>query len=86
GAVPDNLQALVIKDGLKLLAIGLVIGLALAVIFGHALASLLFHVSPYDPLTLGITVGVLALTTLFACYLPARRATKLNPAEVIYDQ
>lgn len=86
GAVPGNLQALVIKDGLKLLVIGLVAGLALAVLFGHAMASLLFHVSPYDPLTLGITVGVLALTTLFACYLPARRATKLNPAEVIYDQ
>ncbi|MGH8274166.1 MAG: ABC transporter permease [Gammaproteobacteria bacterium] len=86
GAVPGNLQALVIKDGLKLLLIGLVVGLALAVLFGHVLASLLFHVVPYDPLTLGVTIGVLALTTFFACYLPARRATKLNPAEVIYDQ
>ncbi|MGH8274273.1 MAG: ABC transporter permease [Gammaproteobacteria bacterium] len=86
GAMPGNLQALVIKDGLKLLLVGLFIGLALAVIFGQAMASLLFHVSPYDPLTLGVTVVVLALTTLFACYLPARRATKLNPAEVIYDQ
>ncbi len=41
--------------------------------------SLLFDVSPHDPLTYGIVAGVLSLVTVVACYLPARRATRLDP-------
>ena len=86
GALRTNLTALVIRDGAKLMAAGLGIGLALAVGIGYALDPLLFHVRPYDPLTLTATAAVLGLTTLLACYLPARRAARLNPAEVIHDQ
>lgn len=86
GAEKTNLTSLVIGDGTKLLLTGLVAGLALAIGVGYALNSMLFHVKPYDPLTLATTVVVLGLTTLLACYLPARRAANLNPAEVIHDQ
>ena len=43
------------------------------------LSSFLYQVSPYDPLALGASAFVLALSALFACFLPARRATKVSP-------
>ncbi|HET7570541.1 MAG TPA: ABC transporter permease [Gammaproteobacteria bacterium] len=86
GALPEDLLWLVLKDGLKLLAIGLVVGLALAVIMGYLLSARLFGVAPFDPLTLAGTAIVMAVITLLACYLPARRAAKLDPAVAIMDQ
>ncbi len=86
GAMPASIRRLVIKDGLKLLLPGLVAGLILAVAAGFALASVLFHVLPYDPLTLIVVVFVLGGTTLAACYLPARRMAKLNPATAILEE
>lgn len=85
GALPADLLWLVIKDGLKLLVIGLIVGLMLAVSFGFALSSRLFGVAPYDPLTLTGTVVILSGITLMACYLPARRAAKLDPAVAMME-
>ena len=50
---------------------------------GRALSSMLFDVSPADPLVLGVAVTVLAGAALLACYLPARRATRVNPNEAL---
>ncbi|HET6725690.1 MAG TPA: ABC transporter permease [Gammaproteobacteria bacterium] len=86
GALPEDLSWLVLKDGLRLFGIGLTTGLGLAVIFGFVLSSRLFGVEPYDPLTLGTTVVVLAAVTWAACYLPARRAAKLDPAVAMMEQ
>lgn len=86
GALPEDLLWLIIKDGLKLLAIGLGGGLMLAIIFGFALSSRLFDVAPYDPLTLVGTAVVLSGITLLGCYLPARRAAKVDPAVAMTEQ
>ena len=86
GAVPGDLSRLVVTDALRLLAVSLVIGLGLAVLAGYLLSAHLFGVTPFDPLVLGGTVAVLGGTTLLACYLPARRAARLNPTEVIHEQ
>ncbi len=86
GAMPSGIRRLVILDGLKLLVIGLVVGIVLAIVFGEILSSRLFDVAPYDPLTLVGTIMVLLVVTFLACYIPARRASKMNPAEVILDQ
>jgi putative ABC transport system permease protein len=86
GALPEDLFWLLLKDGLKLLGIGLAIGLALAVIFGFVLSSRLFGIEPYDPLILIGTVIALATITLIACYIPARRAAKLDPAVAMMEQ
>lgn len=86
GALPEDLLWLVLKDGLKLLAIGLVIGLALAVVMGYLLSARLFGVVPFDPVTLVATGIVMALITVAACWLPARRASKLDPAVAIMEQ
>jgi putative ABC transport system permease protein len=86
GAKSTDLLWLILKDGLKLLGVGLIVGLALAVICGFALSSRLFGVAPFDPSTLAGTIVVLAAITLLACYLPARRAAKIDPAIAIMEQ
>jgi ABC-type lipoprotein release transport system permease subunit len=70
----------------SLYGVGLVVGLILAVAFGFVLSSRLFGVAPFDPLTLAGTVVALTAITLIACYLPARRASKLDPAVAIMEQ
>ncbi|HET7570537.1 MAG TPA: ABC transporter permease [Gammaproteobacteria bacterium] len=86
GALPGDLQWLVLKDGLRLLAVGLFIGLGLAVLCGYLISAQLFGVAPFDPVTLIASAIVLCIITLAACYLPARRAAKLDPAIAIMEQ
>ncbi|HET7306257.1 MAG TPA: ABC transporter permease [Gammaproteobacteria bacterium] len=86
GALPGDLQWLILKDGLKLLAVGLVLGLGLAVLCGFLISSQLFGVVPFDPLTLIGSALMLCAITLMACWLPARRAAKLDPAVAMMDQ
>ncbi|MDX1579217.1 MAG: FtsX-like permease family protein, partial [Gemmatimonadota bacterium] len=79
GARPRTVLGAVMARGLALTALGAVVGLAAAVLAGRAIASLLFRVSPADPLTLvGVTV-LLGLASLLASYWPARRATRVDP-------
>ena len=79
---PDVLQ-LVVVNGMKLAIIGLLIGLVGAWLLTRFMSSLLFGVAPTDPLTYTV-VSVCLLTAAFlACYLPARRATKVDPLEAL---
>jgi ABC-type antimicrobial peptide transport system permease subunit len=72
-------MGLIVRQGVKLGAAGLVIGLALALLAGRVLQGLLFGVTARDPLILGlVTIGV-AVATLFACYIPGRRAVRVDP-------
>ena len=66
-------------QGLKLVLIGISIGLASSLVLTRALASLLYEVSATDPLTMVVTPVVLAGVALGACFIPARRATKVDP-------
>jgi putative ABC transport system permease protein len=74
----DQLR-LVLRGGMLLTAIGLGLGIAGALAATRLLASLLFNVMPYDPLTLAAVIAVLASVALTACYIPARRATRVDP-------
>ncbi len=58
----------------------ILVGLACSLLLTRFLGGLLYQVSPYDPLTLGGIAVVLTLVALAACYLPARRATAVDPA------
>ncbi len=79
GANPGNVERLVMRQGMGLVAAGLVLGLAGALALTRLLESLLFGVAANDPLTfLGVATGLL-LVTLAACYLPAHRAAQLDP-------
>ncbi len=83
GADRDSVFSLIMKQGALQIAFSVGLGLVLALLAGQALASMLVGVSPADPIALGLAVGVLGLTTLFACFLPARRATKVSPTTAL---
>jgi len=80
GANRGNMLRLVLTQGMKLTVSGLVLGLALAYGLTRLLASLLFGVTASDPVTFGLVAGVLAVVALVAAYVPARRATAIDPA------
>jgi putative ABC transport system permease protein len=83
GARPGNLEALVLRQGMVLVAVGLALGLLGALGLIRLLESLLFGVAATDPLTfLGVAAG-LVVVTLVACYLPAHRAAQLDPLEAL---
>jgi putative ABC transport system permease protein len=79
GAQRKDILQLVLGQGARLAAIGLVAGLVASFGAGRALSSLLFEVSPFDPATLGGVSVLLAAVALLACYVPARRATRVDP-------
>ena len=79
GARPFHVLRLVFKQSLLMLAIGTVIGLAGAFALTRLMSTLLFEVTATDPLTYLSVVGLLAVVALLACYIPARRAAKVDP-------
>ncbi len=79
GAARHDVLKMVVKQGAILGGIGIVVGLVLAFVLTRLMASLLYGVQPTDPLTFAIVSLVLAAVALLASYLPARRATKVDP-------
>jgi putative ABC transport system permease protein len=79
GADRATVLRMVLRVGLRLLLIGVAIGLAGSVLLSRTLASQLFGVSPYDPLTLAGVVLLLFAAGLAACFFPARSATRVDP-------
>ena len=79
GAQAGDLLTMVIKQGMSLVAVGSLVGLAGAYGLARVIASLLFGVTATDPLIYLLTPFALLLIALLACYLPARRATKVDP-------
>ena len=79
GARSSHVLRSVMSRGLVLTGLGLVIGLIVAVAAGRTLSTLLFGISPADPITLGSVAVLLGGAAIFACYWPARRATRVDP-------
>ncbi len=79
GAQWRDVLKLVLSSGMWLVVIGLAIGLAGALALTQLMTTLLFEVSPTDPITFGGVALCIILATLLACYIPARRATKVDP-------
>jgi putative ABC transport system permease protein len=79
GAQISDVLALVLRQGLLLVGIGATLGLASAVAATHLLKSFLHEINPLDPFTFGIVVALLALVAFVACWLPARRAARVDP-------
>ena len=79
GATRVDVMRLVLKYGLTLAAAGLVLGLIGSVALTRLLVTLLYGVSPTDPVTLGAMGALLVGVAMLACYLPARRATRVDP-------
>jgi predicted permease len=86
GAEPGDVRKLVLNQGSRLVLIGVAIGLVLTIVATMALRSMISMISTTDPLTfIGVT-AVLAVAALAACYLPARRATKVEPVAVLRQE
>jgi putative ABC transport system permease protein len=79
GARASDVLLLVLKQGMVLAASGAALGVALALLLGRVVSTLLFGVSGRDPLTLAGVSAVLTLVALLACYIPARRAARVDP-------
>jgi putative ABC transport system permease protein len=82
GARPGDVLRLVLGQGLKLAFAGVAIGTAAALVLTRLLTRLLFGVEPTDPLTIIAVALLLAFVATIACWLPARRATRIAPTEV----
>ena len=79
GATARDILALVFRQGLLPSAAGLAIGLAAAYVVNRALEAQLVQVSPADPVALVASSAVLALSAVLGCWMPARRAMRVDP-------
>jgi putative ABC transport system permease protein len=79
GAQGSDVLKLMTRQGMKLVFIGIALGLLASFALTRLMKSLLFGVSATDPLIFGIVMLMLALVALLACYIPGRRATKVDP-------
>jgi ABC-type antimicrobial peptide transport system permease subunit len=83
GASTSNVLRLVLLRGLLLTTTGIVIGIALAMLLTRLLGNLLYQVSPRDPLAFAAAFAVMTLASLAACFLPAWRATRIDPIQAL---
>lgn len=79
GARRRNIMRLILKQGIQLAAAGAAIGLGCALIGSHLMASLLYEVKATDPLSFACVAALFTVVAVLACYVPARRATKIDP-------
>jgi putative ABC transport system permease protein len=79
GAERRDVFSLILRQGVLQTAVSIAAGVALSLLAGRALSSMLFSVSPSDPVSLAVSVLLLSSAALLACYLPARRATRVSP-------
>ena len=79
GARSRDVLAMILSQGIRTIGIGIAIGLAGSFALTRTLSSLLFGITATDPLTFAAVISLLIATALLACYIPARRATKVDP-------
>jgi ABC-type antimicrobial peptide transport system permease subunit len=85
GADRRRVVGLVLSGGGRLVALGLVLGGGLSLVLGRTLVGLLYGVTPGDPITLAASAMVLALAAAGACWLPARRASRIDPVTALRE-
>jgi putative ABC transport system permease protein len=79
GAKPKDMLRLIIGQGMKLGVIGVAIGFAIAMGLTHFLSSMLFGITATDPVSFGAVILMLLVVVVMACYVPARRAMRVDP-------
>jgi ABC-type antimicrobial peptide transport system permease subunit len=83
GATTSQVQLSVIAKTLRLALIGAIVGAIASFSLSRAIAALLFHTAPTDPVTFAAMVLILGLVALLASYIPARRASRINPIQAL---
>jgi putative ABC transport system permease protein len=79
GAKGADVLGLIVGMGLRLVAVGISIGIAISLVLGRFIGTQLVGINAYDPVTLATTTLVLILTAALACWVPARRAWRVDP-------
>ena len=85
GATTSDVLRLVLSRGLALVATGVLVGAALTLVLTRLMATLLYKVSPRDPVAFGSAVLVMSFTALLALWLPAQRAAGIDPARAVRE-
>jgi ABC-type antimicrobial peptide transport system permease subunit len=85
GAPRGRVFRQVFNDGLKLVLIGVVLGVGLALLVGRAMTSLLYGIKPADPVTLVFAIGLMVLISILALIGPARRALRIEPLDALRE-
>jgi putative ABC transport system permease protein len=86
GADATKVLVLVLGNAARMIGLGVVIGLTLALAFAQSVAAFLFGVEPRDPMTFGAVSLVLVLTAMVACVVPALRAVRVDPVEAFRNE
>ena len=86
GAGVKDLLGMVMSRGVRLTAAGIVIGAVAAVMLTRLIGNLLYKVSPRDPIAFGTAFVILIVVALIACFLPAWRATRIDPVQALHEQ
>lgn len=86
GAEPTDVRGLVLREGVRLIVLGLMIGVTVALGVASTLAAMLFEVGARDPSVYLTVVSLLAVVTLTACYLPTRRASMVDPIAALSSE
>lgn len=86
GATSRNVRALVMREGLRLMGLGVLIGLGIAIAGTRVLRSQLYAVTPTDPFTMTVAVAFLFVVAIAAYYIPARRAGDADPAQALRQE
>jgi ABC-type antimicrobial peptide transport system permease subunit len=79
GATSRDTMRMILREGVIIAAVGVCAGLGLSWLLGRLLASMLYEVSGADPLVFLVAPAVLTIVSLLACYIPARRAARVDP-------
>lgn len=86
GAARNTVLRLVLREGMVLVVAGIGLGIVASLLATRLIAGLLFNVTPTDPLTFGATSILLIAVAVLATYIPARRATRLDPLIALRTQ
>jgi len=86
GSTPRQLKSMVIVHGIKTALIGLAMGMAGSALLASGLRAALYGVAPLDPMVMAGVSGLLFAVTLLANYIPARRATRIDPMEALHQE
>jgi putative ABC transport system permease protein len=83
GASPGDVLGMIVRQGAAITATGLVVGAVASFWLTQLMAGMLFGVSPRDPLAFAVAIALLAIVSLLSSWLPARRATRVDPVQAL---
>ena len=86
GATVDDVQIMIVREGVRLVAIGVMVGMTIAIGVSRVIQSMLFVISARDATTFVLVPSILTLVAVLACWIPARRATRIDPSTALRDE